>query len=75
MQGVNFYTELPHTRAIYISVNNTVGTYFFNQTPRLPFFLAARFCVASIQGRPLFEGGIYFLGKPTDINNGWIRYA
>ena len=22
----------------------------------------------------LFEGGIYFIGKPVDSNNGWIRY-
>ena len=25
--------------------------------------------------RLLFEGGIYFFGKPADINNGWIRYV
>ena len=76
MQGVNFYTELPHTRAIYISVNNTVGTTVFLQSDATAtIFFAARFCVASIQGRPLFEGGIYFLGKPIDINDGWIRYA
>ena len=23
----------------------------------------------------LFEGGIYFIGKPADINDGWIRYV
>ena len=22
----------------------------------------------------LFEGGVYFFGKPGDINGGWIRY-
>ena len=28
------------------------------------------FCVATIQGQLLFEGGIYFIGKSGDINNG-----
>ena len=23
----------------------------------------------------LFEGGVYFFGKPRDINDGWIRYV
>ena len=23
----------------------------------------------------LFEGGVYFIGKPADINDGWIRYV
>ena len=22
----------------------------------------------------LFEGGVYFLGKPGDVNDGWIGY-
>ena len=35
----------------------------------------ARFSAASISGRLLSEGGVYFFGKPTDINNGWIRYV
>ena len=39
--------------------------YFFDQTTRL---LGARFCEATIQGRR------YFIGKPADINDGWIRY-
>ena len=25
--------------------------------------------------RLVFEGGVYFFGKPGDINNGWIRYV
>ena len=41
--------------------------YFFNQMPRI---LAARFCAAI-----LFEGGVYFIGKPADVNDGWVRYA
>ena len=32
------------------------------------FFFAARFMRLS------FEGSIYFFGKPTSINNGWIRH-
>ena len=23
----------------------------------------------------LLEGGVYFIGKPADINDGWIRYV
>ena len=40
--------------------------YLFDQTPRL-LFCAACFCVTTIQG------WCYLLGKPTDINDGWIR--
>ena len=32
------------------------------------YFFAARFCAAT------FPGGVYFFGKPAEINNGWIRY-
>ena len=39
---------------------------------RLLFF-AADFCVATTQGQLQFEGGVYFLGNPANINNGWIR--
>ena len=42
--------------------------------PRLLFF-AAGSCVAAIQGRLLFKGGIYFLEKPAEINNSWIRHV
>ena len=35
----------------------------------------AQFCAATIQGWLLLEGGMYFLGKPTDTNDGWIRYV
>ena len=31
--------------------------------------------MATIQGWLLFEGSIYFFGKPTSINNYWIRYV
>ena len=37
--------------------------YFFGQTMQL---LAARFCMATIQGRRL---------KPADVNDGWKRYV
>ena len=39
--------------------------HFFNQTPRLLLFVVVWL---------LFEGGVYFFGKPADINN-WIRYV
>ena len=35
----------------------------------------AQFCAATIQGWLLLKGGMYFLGKPTDTNDGWIRYV
>ena len=28
---------------------------------------------ATIRGRELFECGVYFFGKPADINDGWIN--
>ena len=31
-------------------------------------------CAASIRGRLLFKGSVYFFGKPGDINDGWIGY-
>ena len=30
---------------------------------------------ATIGGWLLFKGGIYFIRKPADINDGWIRYV
>ena len=42
---------------------------FFDQTPQLLLFFTARLV------RLLFEGGVYVFGKPTDINNCWIRYV
>ena len=44
--------------------------YFFNQTLWLLFFFLLLILV-----RVLFEDGIYFLGKPADINDGLIRYV
>ena len=40
----------------------------------LCFFFAASFCAATVQGWLLFEGSVYFFGKPADINDDWIRY-
>ena len=40
------------------------------QTPQLfPFFLLLIFVWL------LFEGGMYFLGKPADTNDGWTTYV
>ena len=36
---------------------------------RATIYFAARFV------RLLFEGGVYFFGKPGDINNSWIRHV
>ena len=48
--------------------------YFFDQMPQLLFFFCCLFCAATIRGWLLIEGGVYFFGKPGDINDGWIRY-
>lgn len=37
-------------------------------------FFAAHFCVINLRRRLLFEGGIYILGKPADMNECWIRH-
>ena len=31
-------------------------------------------CAANIRGWLLFEGSVYWFGKPGDTNNDWIRY-
>ena len=36
-------------------------------------FFAADFCAATTRGQLQFEGGVYFLGNPANINDGWIR--
>ena len=43
--------------------------YFFNQTLQLLLSSLLDFVWL------LFKGGVYFLGKPADINDGWIRYV
>ena len=36
---------------------------------------AATIYFAARSVRLLFEGGVYFFGKPRDLNDGWIRYV
>ena len=43
--------------------------YFFDQTLWLLFF-AVCFSAATDQERLLFEGRVYFVGKPADSNDG-----
>ena len=38
------------------------------------FFCGSHLVRLLFKGGCYFEGGVYFFGKPTDINNGWIRY-
>jgi len=45
--------------------------YFVDQMLRLRTILVSLLFFV----RLLFEGGVYFFGKPTDINDGWIRYV
>ena len=49
-------------------------TIFLWSDAAAPIYFSARFCAATIQGRLLFEGGVYFFGKPADTNDSWIRY-
>ena len=42
---------------------------YFMIRPTATIFFAASFCVV------LLEGGVYFFGKPGNINEGWIRYT
>ena len=44
-------------------------TVFLQSEAAATIHFAARFV------RLLFEGGVYFFGKPGDINDGWIRYV
>ena len=46
---------------------NNVNTVFLRSEAVAAIYFTARFV------RLLFEGGIYFFGKPGDINNSWIR--
>ena len=48
---------------------------FLQSDTVITIFLWCTFGAATIQGWLLFEGGVYFFGKPADINDGWIRYV
>ena len=43
-------------------------TVFLRSDAAATIIFAARFV-------RLFEGSVYFFGKPGDINDGWIRYV
>ena len=52
-----------------------VGTAFLWSDAVGTIYLAVHFGAATNWGQLLFEGGIvYFVGKPADSNDGWIRY-
>ena len=48
-----------------LSRSHVVATTFFSMLGLCNYHLRAL----------LFEGGIYLFGKPSDINDGWIRYV
>ena len=58
---------LPHCwhdwYALHVHICCVQVPYFFDQTPQLLFIFMLVFVWL------LFEGGVYFIGKPTDINN------
>ena len=47
------------------------GYYFFH----FPFLCGYNLRAATIWGRILFESGVYLSGKPTSINDSWIRFV
>ena len=49
--------------------------YFYDQTPTATIFCCWFLCGCHSRAAPIFKGGIYFLEKPADINNGWIRHV
>ena len=58
------YLTVGSTHDIHVHI-----LYIFDQTPWVLFFSLLAFV------QLLFEGGIYFFGKPADIKDGWIRYV
>ena len=44
-------------------------TIFLRPDTAATIFFVACFCAATIQGRPICEGGIYSFGKPADIRD------
>ena len=49
-------------------LNKCMIPYFFDQTPQLLFY--SLFILVQL----LIEGGVYFVGRLLDGNDGWIRY-
>ena len=60
--GKKHYTQLETT------VSSSQTTIFLQSDAAATIFLAVCFM------RLLFEGGVYFVGKPADSNNDWNRY-
>ena len=44
-------------------------TVFLRSDAVTTMFFAVRFSAATIQGQLLFEGSVYFIGKPADSND------
>ena len=60
-----FWWATGYTQKIWSGDETTV---FLRSDAAATIYFAAHFV------RLLFEGGVYFFGKPQDINDGWIRY-
>ena len=43
--------------------------YFFDQMPRLLHIFSLMYILV----QQLFDSGVYFVGRPADINDDWIR--
>ena len=64
LAGNNLLAHYSHMATIKHHMNYPISYFFYQAT----IYFAARFV------QLLFEGGVYFLGRPGDINDGWIRY-
>ena len=61
---------LPNCIVVHSLVFAKQVPYLFNLMLWLFFF----FFLLHVSVWLLFEGGVYFFGKPADINDSWIRY-
>ena len=62
-----------HGTGLYISANNFSQRYHISSIRCRSYCLFhCSFCAATIRGRLLFKGSIYFFGKSGDVD-GWIR--
>ena len=64
LAGNNLLAHYSHVAMIKHHMNSPIPYFFYQAT----IYFAVRFVWL------LFEGGIYFFGKPGGINDSWIRY-
>ena len=70
MTAINAFSTMEMgQQAVVALLHRVLALYsvFLRSDTVATIYFAARFV------RLLFEGGIYFFGKPGDIHDGWIR--